>query len=235
MSHPTVFISHRHADAKVARIVADFLKRNSAGNVCVQLSSSADYGHPGVGERLVPTLKRHLAVSDVVVLIFTAEGPGWSWCMWECGVATDPHDDTSTKVVVLQCGDDVPAPYADQLRIDVRELEPLTGFVKQVLATNDLFPHHDRADQRLRGGRPGAPRAGHHAARRPGRRHRRAAGARGRRAVGVDVRVHRARQAHGRRLGDGRAGCRGAPDRRARPDHREAGRQRALRPPRLHR
>ena len=144
MTHPTVFISHRHADAKVARIVADFLKRNSAGNVCVQLSSSADYGHPGVGERLVPTLKRHLAVSDVVVLIFTAEGPGWSWCMWECGVATDPHDDTSTKVVVLQCGDDVPAPYADQLRIDARELEPLTGFVKQVLATNDLFPHHDR-------------------------------------------------------------------------------------------
>ena len=61
--------------------------------------------------------------------------------MWECGVATDPHDESSTKVVVLQCGNDVPAPFVDQLRVDVRELELLAGFVKQVLATNDLFPH----------------------------------------------------------------------------------------------
>ena len=37
------------------------------------------------------------------------------------------------------------APYADELRIDVRELELLTGFVKKVLATNDLFLDHDRS------------------------------------------------------------------------------------------
>jgi len=31
-----------------------------------------------------------LAISDVVMLIFTTESEDWSYCMWECGVATDP-------------------------------------------------------------------------------------------------------------------------------------------------
>ena len=210
VSHPTVFISHRHADAKVARIVADFLTRSSAGNVCVHLSSSADYERPAAGESLVPALKRKLAASDVVVLVFTAEGPGWSWCMWECGVATDPHDESSMKVVVLQCGNDVPARSSTSCAstsaswsrspasssrswrptTSSRNRAPISGYAESDPALRELA-----AD----------------AARRPRRRHRGAAGAGSRGALGVDLPVHRARQVRRRRPGDGRAGGRGEP------------------------
>jgi hypothetical protein len=141
---PTVFISHRHADATLARVVADFLDGTCAGNVQVHLSSSADFEHPQAGEQLVPELKRQLARSDVVVLVFTTDGPGWSWCMWECGVATDPRDEVMTKVVVLQCGDSAPGPYVDQIRVNALDLESVTGFVKRLLTTTDLFPSQSK-------------------------------------------------------------------------------------------
>jgi len=144
MAKPTVFISHRHADARVAKIVGDFLDERSSHNARVYLSSSADFSGPGAGEHLVSALKRELAESDLVVLVFTSEAEGWSWCMWECGVATDPKDDIPSKVVVLQCGDAAPAPYVDHVRVDVRNLESLTGFVRKLLATKEYFPQHER-------------------------------------------------------------------------------------------
>ena len=55
-------------------------------------------------------------------------------------VATDPNDERSTKVVVLQCGDSAPRPYGEHVRVDVRNLDSLTGFVKTVLTTTDYFP-----------------------------------------------------------------------------------------------
>jgi hypothetical protein len=140
MTKPSVFISHRHADAKIAAIIADFLDERSSHNAKVFLSSSADFTHPGAGENLVAALKRELAESSVVLLVFTSEGEGWSWCMWECGVATDPRDESPSKVVVLQCSDAAPAPYGDHVRVDLRNLDAVTGFVRKMLTTNDWFP-----------------------------------------------------------------------------------------------
>ena len=81
-----------------------------------------------------------MAESDLVILIFTSEEADWSWCMWECGVATNPRDERPTEVVVLQCGDSAPKPYGEDVRVDVRSLDSLTGFVKTVLTTTACFP-----------------------------------------------------------------------------------------------
>ena len=97
------------------------------------------------------------------MLVFTADGPGWSWCMWEVGVATDLHDEVARKVVVLQCGDASPA------RTSIRSASTpsiwsRTGFVKQLLATNDLFPNQP-SRSRLRRGPSEAARARRRSAR----------------------------------------------------------------------
>lgn len=139
MTKPTVFISHRHADKAIADVVATFLDERSAGVATIHCSSNSGFARPTAGDSLGGSLKRALGASDLVALIFTSAAEDWSWCMWECGVATDPDDERLTKVVVLQCGDAVPAPYGDSVRVDVRSLDSLTGFVKTVLTTTDYF------------------------------------------------------------------------------------------------
>ena len=195
MSHPTVFISHRHADAKVARIVADFLDRTSCrqrlGAPVVERRLRA----PGRRREPRPHAEAKLAGSDVVVLVFTAEGPGWSWCMWECGVATDPHDESSSEG-----GRPAVRRRRARRRTSTSSASTSSSWSRspasssRLLATNDLFPHrpqplcgYGEADPELR-------ELAADAARRARRRHRGAAGAGGRGALGVDLPVRRARQ-----------------------------------------
>jgi hypothetical protein len=46
MSDPRLFISHKHADSKIAQRVAAFIEARSSGNVRVHLSSSPDFQGP---------------------------------------------------------------------------------------------------------------------------------------------------------------------------------------------
>ena len=78
-----------------------------------------------------------------MILVFTTDSEDWSYCMWECGVATDPRDKHQTSVVVFQCTDNEPKPYADQLRVDGRNLDSVHGFVKSLLTTTDIFSNRD--------------------------------------------------------------------------------------------
>lgn len=105
----------------------------------VHLSSSPHFEGPRLGRPLSRELKDALAQAEVVILVFTTETEDWSYCMWECGVATDPRDEHRTSVVVLQCTGDEPKPYGDQLRVDARELDSVHGFVKSMLTTTDVF------------------------------------------------------------------------------------------------
>jgi integrase len=43
--------------------------------------------------------------------------------MWECGVATKP-DSPETRIIVLQCGTEVPPVFQDQVRVQKR-IKPL--------------------------------------------------------------------------------------------------------------
>ena len=143
MSGPNVFISHRHADKAIAETVADFLHQRSSGAATIFCSSSVDHVAPIAGVNLEQSLKKALALCDVVVLVFTSESEDWSFCMWECGVATDPRDQRPTNVVVFQCGENAPKPYVDYLRVDTRDAESVTGFVKTFLTGTDYFPDHE--------------------------------------------------------------------------------------------
>jgi hypothetical protein len=72
-------------------------------------------------------------------LLYTLPDHDWSYCMWECGVATDAAS-PDTRAIVLQFSEDAPAPFEDQVRVNVRSKESLSQFVNQFLTDAEFFP-----------------------------------------------------------------------------------------------
>ena len=140
---PLVFVSHKHSDRAIAEAIARFVRDRTAGKVRVHLSSSPDFEGPRLGKPLNDELKRALGAAEAVILVFTSETEDWSYCMWECGIATNPNDPRPTSVVVVQCGPNEPKPFGDQLRVDARNLDSVQTFVKAVLTSTDFFARCD--------------------------------------------------------------------------------------------
>ena len=140
---PLVFVSHRHSDREIAEAIARFVRNRTAGKVRVHLSSSPDFEGPRLGKPLNEELKRALGAAEAVILVFTSDTEEWSYCMWECGIATNPNDPLPTSVVVVQCGPNEPKPFGDQLRVDARNLDSVQTFVKSLLTSTDFFTRRD--------------------------------------------------------------------------------------------
>lgn len=135
-----IFVSHKHADKAIAKVVSSFIKKATSNQVGIHNSSDPDFEGPRIGKSLNDQLKQALAQSDVVLLVYTSEDQDWQYCMWECGIATDPWDSHPTDIVVLQCGNTAPKPFADTLRVDARSLDSLVSFTKALLTSKDFFP-----------------------------------------------------------------------------------------------
>jgi hypothetical protein len=133
-----VFISHRHDDARIAHVLRQFLRRVTAGAVEV-FQSSYEGGGPEIGKILSQELGRELAEAELVLLIYTVADENWSYCMWECGVAFDPRMN-DTRIVVLQCGQAIPAPLNDRVRVRLDQEESVHRFVKKFMTDADFFP-----------------------------------------------------------------------------------------------
>lgn len=138
---PLLFISHRHADRAIADVLRKFVTDRSGGRIAVFQSSSAEADNPRVGRELHTELKHHLWRAGVVVLVFTSPEEDWSYCMWECGVATHPAS-PETKIIVLQCGPQSPSVYSDAVRVTAPDVESVRNFAKDFLTSADFFPNH---------------------------------------------------------------------------------------------
>jgi len=141
---PLLFISHKHADSQIASKLANFIRFSSQNRVKVYLSSDPAYIHPEYGRSLNNELRSALGEADALILIFTSEDQDWSYCMWECGVATDPKT-APTNIYVIQCGDGIPKPFADIVRINAREPNDLRRFTNFLLRDQKFFPRRGEA------------------------------------------------------------------------------------------
>ncbi len=141
-SRPLLFISHRHDDFAIAEVVRNFVTYHSGNSIAVFQSSSEDGQAPKIGRNVNRELKNALWKSDVLVLIYTGQERDWDYCMWECGVAT--HSETEeTRVIVLQCGRQLPRVFADQVAVDLRDAGKVRRFANEFLTQNDFFPGRD--------------------------------------------------------------------------------------------
>jgi hypothetical protein len=141
---PLLFISHRHTDQAIAGVLRQFVTDRSGGRIAVFQSSSAEAENPRVGRELQKELKERLWAAGVVVLVYTSPEEDWSYCMWECGVATHPQS-PETKVIVLQCGSRAPTVYADAVRVKAADQVDVQKFVNDFLTSPQFFPDHREA------------------------------------------------------------------------------------------
>jgi len=139
MPDPTLFISHKHSDNKIAQVLAAFCEEKSGGRVKVHLSSNPDFKGPKIGKGLNAQLRHALWETDVLILIYTSSDQDWSYCMWECGVANDSQS-PETNIIVFQCGSEYPALFNDVVRVNVRNLDDIKRFMNQFLRDADFFP-----------------------------------------------------------------------------------------------
>lgn len=140
-ARPLLFISHRHADQQIAEVLREFVNDRSGGRVEVYQSSSAEADAPRAGRELQRELVERLWAASVVVLVYTSSEEDWSYCMWECGVATHPGT-PETNVIVFQCGSNAPAVYGQTVRVNARNTTDLQRFANDFLTSPDFFPDH---------------------------------------------------------------------------------------------
>lgn len=138
MSRKT-FISHRHSDANIATVIRDHLQLWGLGEKEIFQSSVSTSG-PKIGELLTKELSDALATTKLVILVYTFADEDWSYCMYECGLATVPGtDQKKTRVVVFQCSPDKPKVLENQVLVRINE-QDIQKFVTQTHREADFWP-----------------------------------------------------------------------------------------------
>ena len=135
---PVIFLSHRRADKAIADVLRGTLESWIAGRATVVQPSGANGGARTIGQSLSDKDRQALSDANVVMLIYTVSDDEWFYCMWECGLATDPSGE-GTRVVVLQCGPHLPAPLGKQMTVTIDEAG-IRRFTHNLLKARDFFP-----------------------------------------------------------------------------------------------
>lgn len=100
------FISHRHEDSEIARVVASHLEDWGVKHDQIFRSTASGGGAPQ-GGILTEELEEELTKVNLLILIYTFSDKDWARCMWECGVAAGKST-VETRIVVFQCAPDTP-------------------------------------------------------------------------------------------------------------------------------
>lgn len=140
---PLLFISHKHVDHEVATVLAKFVKNHTAAKVRIHVSSDPDFLGPPAGRVLNQTLLQTLWQTEALILVFTSADQSWSYCMWECGVATNAASPT-TNIYVLQCGEEPPPVYDGSLNVRVSDVKSLRRFIDQMFRQAKFFPGREK-------------------------------------------------------------------------------------------
>lgn len=134
MTRPT-FISHRHADAEIAQTLRNYLV--DWGIKDVFLSSYPQSGLKITGD-LNNEIRDNLLRAKLVVLIFTHENQDWSWCAYECGLASEPKEGR-TNLIIIQCTSDKPRILDHKYLVKLTQRD-IVRFCHQIHKDDDIWP-----------------------------------------------------------------------------------------------
>ena len=114
-----IFLSHRHDDKEVADIIRKHLNKWGFDNKIFQSSSP---GHGVVpGGQIKEDIKEALRQVKLLILVYTQTDEDWSYCIWECGLATDLND-LKNRVIVFQFPrNKTPKPFEDEEVVKINE------------------------------------------------------------------------------------------------------------------
>lgn len=129
----SVFISHKHEDMEAALILQRTLDIYGADRVNCFISEKIPYGADWYDQ-----IRKNLACTEIILLLFTLTDASWDWPLYEVGLATDPNDTDTCKVVCIyppyaQPPD--PIKYSQAVKADQ---EGLTDFLFKFFCTNEI-------------------------------------------------------------------------------------------------
>jgi hypothetical protein len=135
-NQPKIFISHRFADQAIADVIANNLRRWGCDDI---FQAGAPGSGPQPGGSLPNELKEALHASKLVILVYTLADEDWSWCLWECGLATHPIK-FDTRTVVFLCGkNSQPKPLVDLVMVKA-DAASIRDFTTHFHRKEDFFP-----------------------------------------------------------------------------------------------
>lgn len=135
---PVIFISHRHEDSVIADAFRRQLLNWGFTNQQIFQSSHPRGTSATIGSSIRREIRKALSKTHLVILVFTYSRFDWQYCMWEVGLASDPLHE-KTRIIVLQCFDDRPKVFADDLVLSISYNE-IQRFVKQFHKDPGFFP-----------------------------------------------------------------------------------------------
>jgi hypothetical protein len=139
---PLIFISHKHADAPIAKVLSNWIDDITGGHARIHLSSDSSFESPEIGADLDKQLGEYLARAGVVILLYTSNDHDWSYCTWECGVALNPLS-PDTRIVCFECLDDSPSILGGTKKVIVKDEESVISFAKMFGEAN-FFPGREQ-------------------------------------------------------------------------------------------
>lgn len=136
-SNRKIFISHRHDDSRIASALRKQLQSWGIPEESIfQSSSNKQSGK--IGRSIKGDIRQFLEEAKLVILIYTHPEVNWDYCMYECGLATNPGS-VQTNVIVFQCTASQPRVFNDELLIST-DYDGIHRFTHQFHKKNDFFP-----------------------------------------------------------------------------------------------
>jgi hypothetical protein len=99
-----IFVSHKSDDKELAELVADELQQLAPGVIECWVSGRA----LTAGQDWDRQIKRQLAQSHLLILLFTTPHQTWDWCLYEVGLFVRLEDDDVVSVACLFDPDGLP-------------------------------------------------------------------------------------------------------------------------------
>ncbi len=131
-----VFLSHRQDDVAIADIIRKHLYKWGFDQKVFQSTSPGHGVSPG--DEINPAIKDALRQAKLIILIYTQFDEDWSYCIWECGLATDLNT-VKNKIVIFKFTNKEPKPYGANLMVNINRAE-LKNFVLHLLKVDHFLP-----------------------------------------------------------------------------------------------
>lgn len=132
-----IFICHRHDEKKIAEVVNEHIQDWGINKKNIFISSNFESGGR-IGSELNKELVTELTESNLLIFLYTHPIHDWSYCMWECGVATTLE--RATKIIVFECAKEPPQVFDKDIRVKANKKDDIKKFTFQFHKDDNFFP-----------------------------------------------------------------------------------------------
>lgn len=145
---PKIFISHRHQESGIARIIHDALVSWHFQDENIYYSSEPTQTNTTSGDELHRSIAEAAYQAKLFILVYTISDGNWDWVMHESGLTIDASygfrgQQPDTRIVIFQCFDEVPRIFLSLKRVTIDE-NSILNFVTSIL-TEDGYLKGEKA------------------------------------------------------------------------------------------